>query len=285
MSDLEAKLRIELDAASRRVGGAGIDRACVDDRVRQRADHRRRRRRTLGALGAGLFVVLVVGAAVGLAQERSSKTVDQPEDFGPFCLVARKIQNGGNDVTGLSQQDADAKSRNNLLALRAAAPGSLKPSFDLLLDVPTTQAEAASMGPDLQRKVYDADRAIESALRDRYRLTAVLGQTVQSSTGTGSDTKHNSTGSCLEGAGWSICLEGVTGELAFRATGLEPGSLVKVEVLPLTGSSPTIGVVEPNGSYAGGGTLLFRNSNAVRVNLQVTFTPAGSTERTQVLNA
>lgn len=287
MSDLEAKLRTELDVASRQVSGDGPSRASIDQRLRQRSDQRRRRRRTVGALGAGLFVVLVVGAAVGLAQNQDSRTAGQPEDFGPFCAVADRVQNGGNDVTGLTQKQADAKSSQILSSLRDAAPESLKPSFDDLQNRPSTQAEAKA-APELLEKSIAAGRTIDEVLRSRCRLTAVLGQTLRVSPGAPDDSKHTATGSCLEGPGWSVCLEGLTGELRFKAAGLQPGSLIAIKGLLLDGSPdpmPVVGVVGTDGSFSPDGPAWGRLSNAVRVSHEITFTPAGGTERTQVLNA
>lgn len=282
MRDLEAKLRTELDAASRQVGGDGIDRAGVDARVRLRAEHRRRRRRTIGALGAGLFVVLVVGAAVGLAQTRTSKSVDQPENFSQFCTVARKIQNGGNDVTGLSQQDADAKSRQNLLSLQAVAPESLADLFHSLLTIPppTTSAESALRQSRMAAELADV-------LRQRCGLTAVLGETLRASPGAPDDSKHTSSGSCLEGPRWSVCLEGEAGSLTFKGIGLQPGTAVTITSLLLDGSRdpiPLTGIVDANGAFTPEGPALGRVSDAVRFSYRVTFTPAGGTERTEVLN-
>lgn len=304
MTDLEAKLRIDLKAAGSLVSGTGVDRLAVERRVLERADRRRRRRRAAGALVTGTFLVLAISAAVALSGTRSTRTLGQPEDFTAFCAVARKLSPNGTDETGRNpaQQVADAERRVD--DLRRASPVSLRRAFDTVLAANRGSAQPTSEQRDAALKEIDAE--LRTRCRTTIKSLGGVSQGTESKSATGTETESRSSSgsgssngtvqsdSCLNSQTFRIFLVRKDALTRIEARGLQPGSVVRAQLVTAA-TTVLIGLPpgqppSPPGDQAGAdGTYKPTNigfrprSVGDPITVRITFTPAGGAERTDDL--
>lgn len=217
------------------MSGAGVDRPGVERRVLDRADRRRRRRRVGGGLVAGAFLVLVIGGAVALSGTRSTRTLGPPDDFTAFCAVAKKMKPNGADETGRTPDQRFADTLQRVNDLKRAAPAGLQGAFGTVLagGIPTTDQPTSE-----QRQA--ALKEIDGALRTHCHTTIrILGGSVQATESRSSSSSESSSGtgqsdSCLSSQPFRICLVRKDGLVGIEASGLQPGSVVRAQMVTAT---------------------------------------------------